>query len=603
MKGKWKWMVGGMAVVLGLFASQAWAAKVRPSTPGLEAPTLRLGGAIPGDKAKTTIKVPSKAFTYRFGIRPVFRLSKQINFDLDSDAIDPARRANEGNAQHDFDSRLETRMSWRASRTDQHGDLWNLDLVLEGDQSTDGNTDAAEALAIERIRGEYRVGDLVQQGLPVYFAIGWWLPKYDDFVLVDVDDDFNLRLDYAGDNFYAEVMYTLDSRPNPPGNVATGAPVFEEETFKIIRGRLVIPLGDFELMPAVYFTDDARAGRDVEMWYFGGQIKGKPKGLPIDFVVAGYGVSGNVERLGRAGLDLTNSNGVAFARRDQFDDISSFVVAGAIGYKLTPGWRIHAGALFANGDDDPFDSDLTGYVGQGAATGVAGPQNSSSIFGDDVPIWGSTLFGGFPTGKGIGPTIGDYRSQLNVVGGGAGTGFDPAGRNRTAGGFGAVPSATNDPENALNALNVSANTGFFGRGDNPGMIQAWVGAKGKLAPAWTLDLLVNFLWYDAPESIEAEIDQANCINNTGVAGNPVCATRAGINANVPAAALANIDSFFGTVLGGNLTWKPVPQFAMSFRPSILIPSDGASDQLKFAPGTKDSDDIAARIMFQFAFRY
>ncbi|MEE8110539.1 MAG: hypothetical protein V3T44_05880, partial [bacterium] len=447
-----------MAVVLGLFASQAWAATVHPSTPGLEAPTLRLGGTIPGDKAKTKIKVPSKAFTYRFGIRPVFQLSKQINFDLDSDAIDPARRCNGGNCQGDFDSRLENRISWRANRTDQHGDLWNLDFVLESEQRTDGSTDAAATPGIERIRGEYRVGDMIQPGLPLYFAIGWWLPFYDSACLVDCDDDFNLRLGYAGDNFYAEVMYTLDSRPVAPGGIAPGAPVFDEETFKIIRARLVIPLGDFEVMPAVYFVDDARAGRDIETWYFGGQFKGKVKGLPIDFVVAGYGVSGDVERLERGAG--TTSNGVPFARTTQFSDISSFIVHGAIGYKLTPGWRIHVGALVSSGDDDPFDSDLTGYVGQGAATGVAGPQNSSNIFGDDVPIWGSTLFGGMPTGKGIGPSIGGFRNTLSATGNNAGTGFDPTGRDRTAAGFGAVPGATNDPEGALNNLNVAADTGF-----------------------------------------------------------------------------------------------------------------------------------------------
>ncbi len=391
-----------------------------------------------------------------------------------------------------------------------------------------------------------------------------------------------------------------------PGGVAFGSPVFDEEMFKIIRGRLVIPLGDYEVMPAVYFVDDSRLGRDIETWYFGGQFKGKVKGIPIDFSLAGYGVTGDVERLERGAG--TTSNGVAFARRNQFSDISSFIVHGAIGYKLTPGWRIHVGALITSGDDDPFDSDLTGYVGQAAATGVAGPQNSSSIFGDNVPIWGSTLFGGMPTGKGIGPSIGGFRNTLSATGNNAGTGFDPTGRNRTAAGFGAVgpPGTTNDPEGALRALLPAtvAPTGFFGRGDNPGMIQAWVGAKGKLAPAWPRARLANFPWYNAPESIEAEIDQARCLD---VAAPTACNTQAlvqaGSAAHLDGQGLTSIDSFFGTVLGANLTWKPIPQFAMSARPSILIPSDGASDQLKFAPGTNDSDDIAARIMFQFAFRY
>jgi len=607
---KRKLTFGALALsnLLVLGASTALAAGPKPPAPGLEAPTFAVGGTVPGDKPGTTIQAPSSDFTFTFGIRPIFQIRRVENLDFDSDRPEPARACDSTNAVQqnncsgDFNIRLENRIAFRASREDQHGEVWNLDMVLETDGGLDGiSTDAQHVFGIERLRGEYRIGDMVQAGLPVYLGIGWWTPLWDPFGIVDADDDPSVRLAYAGDLLQAEVMWTQDIRGDL-GN-AFGAPSLSND-LEIVRARVIIPLGDYVIQPTFYFQDDktvntgTTVSRDVTTWYAGGTFSGKPKGLPIDFFITGYILQGSAERLGTS----VNANGVAFGATTSFD-VSSFFIGGDIGYTIISGWRVHVGAMFAKGDDDPFDNDLKGFVDLGGQCGSVGPQLvSTNFFKNSFPAWGAPSDGCLPTGHGIGPSIGSIGRDAR---GRAGDGNDPF-----SGTLGNVSPAFafTGPGTAVVDL---GNNGGFGRGDNPGMLSVFGGVDGKLSPTWSLKFLVTALWFDAPESVEAGIDQARCILATG--STATCNTGAGVAAGSAAfldtrtgvaRGTANIDPFFGTMLELSLTWQPIPQFALSLKPSLLFPGGAVGEMGRFAPGVqKEVDDTAWAFQTELAFRF
>ena len=609
MKGKWKWSVVALAfgAGLGFLASPVLADPgPKPPAPGLGAPTFAPGGAIPGDKPGTTIQAPSKDFDFKFGIRPLFQIRRVENLDFDSNRDEPARQCDSNNGQApnncagDFSIRLENQIYFRAKRDDQFGPLWNLDLVLETDGGLDNTqADSQHRPGIERLLGEYRIGDLIQAGLPIYLGIGWWLPIWDPFTIVDADDDPSIRLAYAGDLFQFEYMWTQDIRGDL-GN-AFGAPSRTDD-IEFHRARVIIPLGDYSVQPTFYYQIDqslntgTTVSRDVTTWYAGGTFTGKPKGLPIDFFITGYTLQGSAERLGTS----VNANGVAFGDTRSFD-VSSFFIGGDIGYTLIPGWRVHAGVAFATGDKDPFDNNLGGFVDLASLrTGPNGNGATLNFRGNaSFPAWGSALISSqLPTGHGIGPSIG---SIVRDGRGAAGDGNDPF-----AGTAGNVSPAVGLPGGT--AVADSGNNGNFGRGDNPGMIDAFIGVTGRLSPTWTLNFLVNLLWFESPESIQAEIDQARCLRVGGSACNTQALAQTGSAAFVDHSGAVlgrtNISSYFGTQVGLDLTWRPIPQFALSLQPALLFPGDAVKDMGRFAPGIqRELDDIAWSFQTELVFQF
>lgn len=608
MRHKWKWTVGVLALggLLALGISSALAAGPKPPAPGLEAPSFSISGKVPGDKPGTTIQAPSSDFTLKFGNRVNFdvRRVENISFDVDRDPVARTCDRNNGlggnNCSGDFSMRIEDRISFRANRKDEFGELWHFALVLEVDGGLDNTfSDSQHRPGFERILGEYRIGDMVEKGFPLYLGIGWWLPIWDPFAIVDADDDPSIRLAYAGDLFQAEYMWTQDVRSAL--SLGNGAPDPRND-LEIHRGRVIIPVGDYSVQPTFYIQDDktASAGttvsRSVTTWWAGGTVKGKPAGLPIDFFVTGYTLQGTAERLGTS----VNANGVAFGATRSFD-VSSFFIGGDVGYSFLPGWRAHVGVMFASGDDKPFDNDLGGYTGIANLGGSIGPQiGNANFIHSSFPAWGSQLFSYLPSGHGIGPGIGDIGRDGR---GGAGDGTDPV-----AGSAGNVSPAFAFTGPGTAVADLGGNGGF-GRGDNPGLISLFAGVSGKLVRDWSLKALITALWFESPESIQAEIDQARCLQ----VGASACNTQALVAAGTAAFAdtrtgtvrgAADISSYFGTMLELNLTWKPIPQFALSLQPSILVPGGAVEDMGRFAPGIQKELDSTAwafqtRLQYKF----
>ncbi len=171
---------------------------------------------------------------------------------------------------------------------------------------------------------------------------------------------------------------------------------------------------------------------------------------------------------------------------------------------------------FLQGDDDPFDGNLKGFVSPSTPNALRRgdlPFLRRTVLGLGSPILGDgTANFGFATdGRGIGPTIG----------------------NINEGGTFASAATFNNR---------------FGKGDNPGYLKLSAGLQGAFSPNWDFHFAANYVRFHTTEPIEAEFQSFN------------------IGSVSP-----EIGSGFDTVL----VYRPQPEY--EFRPffSILFPGSGA----------------------------
>ncbi len=216
---------------------------------------------------------------------------------------------------------------------------------------------------------------------------------------------------------------------------------------QIYIGHLQFKVGETIFKPSVHLNMDdegdhkrGRAGRDedVEAMYLGLTTYG-PIG-PVTVLTGLYGVFGNQDNVSLVG---------AIPLRDQ--SIKAFLGYLDISYPMMDG-KIspHIGALFASGDDDPFDGNAEGF----------------DAISDDVNVWGA---------KGA---IIDDRISLGALGG------------RTV-------IRHDSPFPALR--DTDANSNYI----NPGLIAANIGFNTKPFEKFSLDANVTFLWWEETEVLEA----------------------------------------------------------------------------------------------------
>lgn len=252
-----------------------------------------------------------------------------------------------------------------------------------------------------------------------------------------------------------------------------------------------------------------------ETWYVGLQGTGSVGWLRPSFEVVG--LLGHIQGLrdratgarpfGRSSFNIRSL--AAYGRLDfDWSKQSWWPLRGIIPF---------AAAEFLQGDGDPSDKTLKGFVSPSAPTGLRAGDfplyrktflglGASPLFGN-----GSADFGFEVTGRGTGPTIG------NIFEGGT---------------FASAATFNNR----------------FGKGDNPGYIKLSTGLQGSWNPQWDFHLVGSFLRFHKTDSVEAEFRSFN-----------------------PGA----ISSELGGELSTMVVYKPAPRYQVRPFFSVFIPGAGA----------------------------
>ncbi|NOG83103.1 MAG: hypothetical protein HND49_04685 [Planctomycetes bacterium] len=218
-------------------------------------------------------------------------------------------------------------------------------------------------------------------------------------------------------------------------------------------------IGKTIVKPSIHFNKDeegdhrrGRAGRDedVEALYFGFTTYG-PIG-PVNLLTGLYGVFGSQDNVSLVGaIPLRDQNIRAFVA---YFDVSYPMMNG----KITP----HLGAFYASGDNDPFDSEATGF----------------DAISDHVDVWGSKGF------------MIDDRISLGALGG------------RTL-------MRHDSPYTSLR--DTDANSNFV----NPGAVALNIGLNTKPCEKLSLDTNFTYFWWKETDSLEAIMAALGIPDNLG----------------------------------------------------------------------------------------
>lgn len=203
-------------------------------------------------------------------------------------------------------------------------------------------------------------------------------------------------------------------------------------------------------------------------------------------------------------------------------DIDSFAAYLRLDFDISkrPWWPLRGiipfvSAEFLRGDDDPFDSDLEGFVSVSSPNGLRPgdlPFLRKTVLGLGSPVVGDGTadFGFGVDGRGIGPTIGNI-----------------------------LEGATFPSSNFFNNR--------FGKGDNPGYLKLSAGLQGAFSPSLELHVAGQYLRFDQTEPIEAEFRAFN---------------------------IGSVDEEIGGGIDVVFVWKPQPQYQLRPFFSIFFPGDG-----------------------------
>lgn len=249
----------------------------------------------------------------------------------------------------------------------------------------------------------------------------------------------------------------------------------------------------------------------------------------FEFVYFTGDISGLINRTTGAkpfGFESFDINSFAWYVRLDFD------------WSKEPWWPLRGiipfvSAEWLQGDDDPFDDELEGFVSPSSPNGLRRgdfPFLRKTVMGLGSPPLGDGTadFGFAVDGRGIGPTIG------NILEG------------QTFGG-------------------TALFNNRFGKGDNPGYLKVSAGLQGSWNPQWELHLQGSHLRFNETEPIEAEFRSLN---------------------------IGSVDEDIGFGIDVVVAYKPQPQY--QFRPffSIFFPGSGAE---KIAGG--DDNALVAGVNF------
>ncbi len=228
---------------------------------------------------------------------------------------------------------------------------------------------------------------------------------------------------------------------------------------QVYIAHLQFNIGKTIVKPSIHFNIDeegdhgrGRAGRDedVEALYFGFTTYG-PIG-PVNLLTGLYGVFGNQDNVSLVG---------AIPLRDQ--NIRAFVAYFDVSYPMLNGKIApHLGAFYASGDNDPFDSEATGF----------------DAISDHVDVWGSKGF------------MIDDRVSLGALGG------------RTL-------MRHDSPYTSLR--DTDANSNFV----NPGAVALNIGLNTKPCEKLSVDTNFTYFWWKETDSLEAIMAALGIPDNLG----------------------------------------------------------------------------------------
>ncbi|MBI2903624.1 MAG: hypothetical protein HYY12_08580 [Candidatus Methylomirabilis oxyfera] len=324
------------------------------------------------------------------------------------------------------------------------GDIWDVYFALEFD-------DALSSRAVDRVRATQ--GDFAAFGverlnasvkLPWIFSrfnAGWdvYTVDLDGGSLVYTDDDpgFSIVGGVANIDWKLGYHKVIESNRRITANSIPAATItntgFDNDRdiysarvnftlFKDTKIGLIYALNDQKVRGNFPTTDNCVAPtcQEVNAHFISPIFTASIAGFKI---AAQYAhMFGDAEKMGVNNASVTNGN----------YDIDSNAFFGDIAYDMTPwfGFRFipHVGVLWTQGDDNPNDDKLEGYVGKNFQRFIPSFGGENTILGDTNPVIGTILYSFLPDQRGnqngtlgVGGLVGTGRGDnpgLLLVGGG-----------------------------------------------------------------------------------------------------------------------------------------------------------------------------------------